>query len=129
MRFQRIAFALLIAVSLAGCTTVGQGLISAGQWVSSSTPTQITTYADATLAATLATKTVDALVNTVQFDRATLEEFNTLNEGVHNAWLPLKAAKDANQSLVYGGFQAALDAFNVYSVSHGVKPVTVPKPV
>lgn len=117
---------LLIAPTLGACTTVGQALISIGQWTSSSTPAEVATYADATLAATLATKTVDALVNTVQFDRATLTEFATLNDGVHTAWLQLKAARDANQSLTYGAFNAALDAFNAYAAAHKVAPVTVP---
>lgn len=118
---QKTLAALLLCVPLlGGCTTVAQFAAGAATSLSSSTPAEVRTYAEATQAATLATNAVDVAINVHKFDKATLTELSALNDGVHAAWLFLKADNDAGHSLVFGSFQAAFDAFSAYATAKGV---------
>ena len=120
-----IAGALIaLSFALGGCTTIASGLDTLATDLSSSSPTQVTTYYDATAAADLATKTVDLAVKTMKFNRATLTELQSLNDSLHTAWLVLKAANDANQSLDYAAFNAALAAYQSYRVSQAIPEAT-----
>ena len=121
MKMLVLAGALLLAAPLmAGCTSFASGVATIATNLSSSTPAQVNTYADATLAATLATKTVDLAVNTGKLSKATLIELGALNDGVHSAWLVLKAANAAGKSLDYAAFNAALSAYQSYRTSEGI---------
>lgn len=114
----RTVAALLLAatVTLGGCSTVAQLATN----MSTAGPHDATTFADATLAATLATQATDTAVNTGKLDRATLMQLSTMNDMVHGAWLVLKAANDQGQSLEFATFNAALNAFNAYAAVSGV---------
>jgi len=132
MKFARslaLFAALSLSIVLGGCGTTfgvwaGQQAINGGLALSSSAPAQVQTYAGATKAAEIATRTLDVVVNSANFDRATLEEMNLLNEGLHSSWLALKAANDNNQSLVFGAFNAALTAYKLFIAKHAIKEVT-----
>jgi hypothetical protein len=114
-RFAHAFAGLLLLVGTSGCTSLAQFAATTATNMSSSTPAQ------ATQAATLVTKAVDIAVNTGKLDRATLIELDALNEGVHAAWLNLKAANDSGHSLVFASFNAALDAFRAYATTKGVR--------
>jgi hypothetical protein len=120
MRLRLCALAFACVLPLAGCTTVAKDVVAIATSLSTSSPTQVTTYADATAAATLATKAVDVAVTSLKFDRGTLEELSALNDSVHAAWLDLKQANDAGRSLSFASFNAALDAFNAYATVKGI---------
>lgn len=120
-RLQTIAAAFLLLAGTSGCTTVAKVTAEVATNLSSSTPVQVTTYAAATQAATLATKAVTLAVDVHKFDKATLVELSALNDAVHAAWLDLKTVNDNGGSLAFGSFNAALDAFNAYATTKGVK--------
>lgn len=107
MKFFR-AFALSAALLTASaCTTTGElQLPSMSQ--------EVNTLADATLAATAATRLVDVYVNTGNPNRATLLELQKLNDGVHSALTDLQRANAAGQSIAMASFNAARDAFLAY---------------
>jgi hypothetical protein len=111
---------VVLALGLSGCASVASGITTVVQSVSSSTPTQVTTLADAVSAATLVTQAVDVYVNTASPNKATLLELQTLNNGVHAALVSLEAANTANQSLAIAAFNAALTAFSSYATAVGV---------
>jgi hypothetical protein len=123
-RVLRFAAAACIAVALSGCASIAQFASGVATSLSSSSPSQVSTYADATNAAILATKTVDLAVTTLTLSKATLTELQTLNDGLHAAWLQLKAANDAGQSLDYAAFNAALAAYQSYKTSQGISDAT-----
>lgn len=116
----RFALAAVLVLGLGGCTTLGATLGDLGQSLSTSTPSQVNTYGDATAAAALATRTVDLSVSTGKLDLPTLQELQTLNDGIHAAWLKIKAAKDAGQSLSFAAFNAALAAYQSYRTNEGI---------
>ena len=115
-----LAVALSAALIASGCTTLASAVSTVAQNVSSSTPTQVTTFADATAAADLVTRAVDVYVNTGNPSRATLLEIQALSNSVHAAFLDLQAANDKGQSLVFASFNASLSAFNAYATSQGI---------
>lgn len=108
------------AIALAGCTTTAQVAGNIGQALSSSTPSQVSTLADAVQAATLCTNAVDLYVNASGPSRATLLELQSLNDAVHKALTDLQAANAKGQSLVFATFNEALAAFQAYSSAKGV---------
>ena len=116
-----IAFALCATLALGGCTTLAQGASNVNQALSSSTPQQATTLAQALQFAKLATDAVDVYVNTGNPNRATLTELNTLNEGLHAALGKLQTANMAGQSLALAVFNQAFLAFTTYETAAGVK--------
>ncbi len=116
-----VAVLAIASVPLAGCTSVAQSLAQTASSLSSETSTDVATYAQATQAAALTTRAVDLAVQNVTLDRATLTELSALNDGVHRAWLDLKAAHDAGQSLSFASFNAALDGFTAYATTKGVQ--------
>ena len=121
----RLALALVFAVSgilsVSGCLDTAQFLTNTATELSSSTPAQVTTYAEATQAAKLLTDAVDLLVNTSHLDKDTLTEFALINDTVHDAWLKLKDDKDHGRSLTFGAINGALDLYRTYATSKGVK--------
>lgn len=116
-----VGVTLALALTAAGCADFAQGVSGIAQDLSTSTPAQVTTYAEATAAADLGTRTVDLVVLTGKLDTDTLSELSKLNDDVHSAWLKIKAAKDAGQSLTFAAFNAALSAYTSYRTSQGIK--------
>ncbi len=114
------ALLLAFAAPLGGCTTVASSVASVATSLSSSSPTQVTTFADATLAATAATNFADAAVASGKLDKGTLVQIRALNEGVHSAWVDLSNANAAGKSLSFASFNAALDAWNAYATVKGI---------
>lgn len=118
MRFRTLVAVALIGLAqpLAGCSTVA----NIATELSSQTPGQVTTLAEALQAATLVTNAVDLYVNTASPSRATLLELQFLNNSLHTALTNLQAANAAGQSLAMASFNEALRAFNSYATSRGV---------
>jgi len=113
--------ALILAASLAICSTGCSSVASIATQLSSATPTQVSTLADAEIAATAIRQAVDIYVKNGAPSQATLLELQTLNNGLQNALIALRAANAANQSLLIAGFNEALDAFISYSTTKGVQ--------
>lgn len=119
---KRLALTLLaLSIALGGCTSTAQVGGNIAQTLSTATPEQARTLAEATQAATLATRAVDLYVNTANPNRATLEQLNVLNERVHSTLTNLQAANAAGQSLAIAAFNEAFSAFVAYSNVKGVK--------
>jgi hypothetical protein len=109
-----------LAISLSGCANIAAGVTNIAATVAGSTPQQATTLAQAIQIADLVTKATDVAVNTGKLSRATLEEINALNDGVHAAIVNLEAANASGQSLNFAAFNAALQAFNAYTTANAV---------
>lgn len=122
MNRKLLTIALVVAIGggNTGCTTLAQWTAGAAQSLSSSTPTQVSTYADAVLAADGVTKLADTAVNTGKLSRPVLVEIGVLSDGVHNAFVAIKAANDAGQSLDFAALNAALAAWVSYTTSQGI---------
>lgn len=112
--------ALSAAIGLGGCASIASGLSTIATNISSSTPTQVRTLAEAERVATLVTKAATVAVNTGTLSRAQLMELDKLNEGVHAALSDLNQTQKEGGSLAYGAFNAALDAFNAYTTQQGI---------
>jgi uncharacterized protein YggE len=125
MKLLKIAAAACL-IALGGCTTLASGISSVATSLSTASPTQVSTYADATIAADIATRTVDLAVQTGKLNKATLTELAALNDAVHAAWLDLKAANDAGKSLTFASFNAALSAFEAYRAAQGISEASSP---
>lgn len=112
---------IALALTTGGCATVAKDVVNTVQALSSASPTQASTLADAQLAYKVAATAVDVYVTTGQPNRAVLTELLNLNEGVHNALLALEKANTNNQSILIAAFNEAYKAFTSYGVSVGVK--------
>ena len=109
-----------MSFTLAGCTSIASGLSTVATDLSTSSPSQVSTYYDATTAANLAFQTIGVAATLPGVSHAQLIELQSLNEAVHSAWLVLKAANDAGQSIDYAAFNAAFAAYQSYCVSQGI---------
>jgi len=118
---RKIALALVLIIPLAGCTSVASFVASTAATMSSTTPTEVKTLAEAEQAATLVTRAVQLYVENGNPSRATLLEIKALSDGVHAAILELDAAQRTKKSLVFDSFNAALAAFNAYATAQGIK--------
>lgn len=118
---RKIALALVLILPLAGCTSVASLVSSTAASMSSTTPTEVRTLAEAEQAATLVTKAVDLYVRTGHPSRATLLELKALSDGVHAAIVELDQAQKNGKSLTYDSVNAALLAFSAYSTAKGIK--------
>lgn len=116
--FKSLALTVLIATG--GCTSIASGISTLATELSSSTPTQVRTLADAERVATLVTKAATVAVNTGKLTRAQLTQLDKLNEGVHAALSDLHQTQKEGGSLAYGAFNAALAAFNAYTTQQGI---------
>lgn len=105
-----------------GCTSIASGVASIATNLSSSTPSQVTTLADAVQAADTITKLADTYVTSgVTISKAQLLQMQALSNGVHTALVALEAANSAGQSLDYAAFNAALAAYNSYATTAGIQ--------
>lgn len=128
--------ALALTPFVTGCGTAQQAaafVIDTATSMSSSTPTQVTTYKDATLVADATTKTIGWLADnadTFHISLATLQQLNAINDSIHDAWLKLKAANDAHQSLNFAAINAALTAYSTYKAEAAIPnpPASVTTP-
>ena len=93
------ASALSTGLVLGGCTTVAQWTTEIAQGLSSSTPTQVTTYADAVLAIDTFTRLADTAVLSGKLSQANLATLSDIRTKVRAAYETLKAANAAGQSL------------------------------
>lgn len=132
--FRNIARSLLAAtllVALAGCAGVASFAVNTATNLSTAGPSQFKTYAEATAAVDLAHITIDVTAvnaKALGLHKPVLLKLQALNEALHAAWLDLKAANDAGQSLTYAGVQAAWDAYNVYRVQQAIPEVPAGTP-
>lgn len=117
---KRFLLVCALIVPLAGCASLAQSVSGIATSLSSSTPSQVTTLAEANQAATLVTKAVDIAVQTGKLDRGTLLELQVLNNDLHTALTSLNASNKEGNSLVYAAFNAALTAFNAYATKEGI---------
>jgi len=117
---KRLALVAALVLPLAGCTTIAQWTANTAQSLSSSTPTQVSTFATAVLAADGVTKAADIAVNTGTLDRPTLQQISQISDAVHDAFTHLKAANDAHESLNFAALNEALRQWNAYTTSKGI---------
>jgi hypothetical protein len=120
-RILLVSAIMLGMVGVNSCTTVASTTASIATYLSSPSPTQATTLAEAIQGATLVTNAVDAYVNLGIADRGTLLQLQALSNGVHQALLELMQANKDKKSISYASFNAALKAFNAYTTTIGVK--------
>lgn len=111
---------IALSLALGGCTSTAEFFSNAATELSSSTPSQVTTLADAVSAATLVTNAADVAVQTGKLDRGTLIEIQALNEALHTALTVLETANSKGESLDYAAFNAALQAWDSYAVAKGI---------
>lgn len=120
MRSILCAGAFALAFLVGGCADIAGGVISTAQATTTETPSQEQAYADITISVDLATRTVDLAVASGKFNKATLTELGSLNDTVHAAWVKLRDAHAAHQSLNFAALNAALAAFDAYRSTHGI---------
>jgi hypothetical protein len=122
MRKFLTAFVLAGAMLTAGCTS--GGFAGFGAAVTTKTPTQARTVAEATLAATIAEKMLLVYVQSGKADPAVLRQLRVLVPAVHNALVRVQVAnKNGDSALTaaaLGAFNEALAALNSYSSLKGV---------
>jgi len=115
-----MAALLLGGVGLGGFGLVGcAGTAAIVTQLTTQTPAQVTTLAEAEQAATLVTKAADLYVTSGAATPAQLAEIGKLSDAVHVALTALEADQTAGKSLVFDGFNAALAAFNAWQSSTG----------
>lgn len=119
---------MCLAAPLAGCAQVAAGLSSVAGKIAGPVTDQARTYGDAVLLADAATRATSFAVDTVKLPRATLVQLSAGSDGVHAAFLQLKAANDSGGSLDFAAFNAAIAAFNAYAVANGVAKATTAPP-
>ena len=112
--------ALAVVISLGGCTSLAQFAASTATNLSSSNPSQVTTLAEADLAADTLVKVTKVAVDTGKLDSGTLHELQALRGGVRTALEALHTANAAGQNVNYAAFNAALDAYNAYTTLKGI---------
>lgn len=117
---KKLLLACALIIPLAGCASLAQTASGIATSLSSATPNQVTTLAEANQAATLVTKAVDVAVQTGKLDRGTLVELQTLNNSLHTALVNINSSNAEGNSLVYAAFNAALTAFNSYATQEGI---------
>lgn len=124
MRQYLAAFVLATSVLLSGCTDVGSGLSSVAVSLTSKTPTQAQTVAEATQAVTLVERGLDLYVQNGNPPRAVLLELQILVPAVHNALVAVQGANRTGNSAAaaaaLASFNEALAALTAYQTLSGV---------
>ena len=117
----RHAIALIALTSLGGCGTTLSGLAVS---LTSPSPTQVKTLAEAEQASTVAENALDIYVNSGAANQATLAEIKTLVTDLHTELKKFEAANSAGNSVAVqaevDAFNAALSALNGYKTLQGV---------
>lgn len=109
MLFRAAALALAV-MPLCACAPALAPAIE----LTSVTPQQVKTLAQAEQAATIVTRAVTVYVSTAKPDKATALKIGQLSDAVHSALARLEADRRAGRCLVFDGFNAALSAFRAY---------------
>lgn len=119
------AGALALAFSLGACSTATDALTGVGDFIAGSaqaatpeTSADEQTYADLTLSVDLATQWLDLAVTSHKWDAGTLRQMATYNDAVHSAWVILRDAHAAHQSLKFAALRSALATFNTFRAQH-----------
>lgn len=125
MRLSRLLpLALACAMALGGCSTVGQALSGLVVSVTSATPSQAKTVAEATQAATLVEQSLDLYVKNGHPSPAVLQELQVLVPAVHNTLVRAQQANASGNSALtaaaLAAFNEATSAANSYETLQGV---------
>lgn len=120
MRIVRLALVAGILLATPGCTAIAAWTAGVAQNLSSSTPSQVTTYADAVVVVDAFTKTADAYVQTGKATPTQLDAIDAISDKVHDAFTKLKAANAAGQSLDFAALNAALALWSSYTTQQGI---------
>lgn len=112
---------LALAIALGGCTTLASGVVSVATSLSSSTPAQVTTLAQADLAADAIVRLTKAAVDTNKLTLGQLKQIHGCRAAVRAALDDLHAVSDAGHALNFEVFNAALLAWQAYTTAIGVK--------
>ena len=120
MKSTFLAPVLALCLMASGCSTLESFAAGTATSLSSSSPSQVTTLADADLAADLIVKVTKLAVDSGKLDEGTLVEIQALRGGVRVALDRLHAANTAGQSLSFASFNASLEAYRAYATLKGV---------
>lgn len=116
-----VAFLAVTCLALAGCANVAQVAANVAQATSTATPNQVTTLGDAVAVADGLTNATDVYATSGHPSRAVANQLSALSDGLHAAVKAWEGADAAHQSLAMASFNAALQAYNAYATSAGVK--------
>ncbi len=124
MRKILVAAAVTFGLVLGGCNSVGSGLSNVAVALSTKTPTQAKTVAEATQAVTLVERALDLYVQNGNPPRAVLAELQILVPAVHNALVKVEDANRAGNSAAVAAalavFNESLSALTAYQTLQGV---------
>jgi protein involved in sex pheromone biosynthesis len=112
--------AISAALILGGCSTTAQWTATAAQKLSSSTPTQATTLADANIISTGVHKSITQFSNSGYATAAQLHSMNDFNERLNTAMNDLNAANAANQSIYIAALNEVLKQWFSYATAEGI---------
>ena len=115
-----LSLAFVAVLGLSGCTSVASFVAQTATSLSSSTPSQVTTLAEAYQAATLVTTAADIAVNSGKLTRPQLLMVQALRGTLRTALNTLQDASNKGQSLDYAAFDAALQGWNSYATAQGI---------
>lgn len=113
---------LTVALAISGCASLPQTAGQIGQSLSTASPKQAATLADALQLATIATDAATVYVQTAKPSQAIKDEMSRLNEQVHTVLANLQAANARGESLTFAVFNEAYAAFMAYAASKGATP-------
>lgn len=114
------AVALSMTLGLGACASLASFTANTAANLSSSTPSQVSTLADAILVADTITRLGTVAVDTNTLDIATLTEAQALRAGIRAALDNLVADHAQGKSLVFASFNAALKAYKAYATEKGI---------
>lgn len=115
MRKSALFLTAIALLPLTGCKTIESDAASVAQNLSTATPTQVTTLAEAEQAVTLADTAADIYVKTGKATATQLTEIKALATGVHSSLLALESANASGKSLAFSSFNAALQGYDAYT--------------
>lgn len=113
----RFALALIPLMAMSGCATLASGAAGTATSLSSETPSQVTTLAEADLGADTIVKLTKTAVDTGKLDAGELTEIQALRAGVRAALDALHVANGKGESLNFAAFNATIDAYRAYTAA------------
>lgn len=115
-----IGAAVAVLITTSGCTTVAQWTADTAQSLSSSTPTQVSTLADAEIAAKGVHQAISLAANSGKMTRAQLGTLGTVNDNLNKAMTDLETANANGQSLAFAALNEVLAQWISYSTAQGI---------
>ena len=115
-----LCFVVASGLLVGGCASTASFVTGVATEFSQSTPSQVTTLAEAYRAAALVASAADVAVLTGRLDRSELNEVQALRASVRAAMDVLGDANAAGKSLDFAVFNGALAAWNAYALSKGI---------